>query len=254
MADNRILTSIVIPCYNGEALIGQTLSLLTEYCERALPDHEILVVDDGSTDNTAAIVQEDFPSVRLISLEKNVGKGQAVREGILSATGDLRLFMDADAPFDLEILETFVRYLDFKEFEMVIGSRTHGNYEIYTKRTHLRRVASSIMSMFISRIVLTGFRDTQCGLKGFRADAAEYLFREGVITGFAFDIELLYLAFKNDFDVKRIPVSLVRNDYSTVSVLRHGSRMLRDVFRIVFRYYLGIYQPYGERFYGPRSL
>lgn len=246
--------SIVIPCYNGARTIGRTLDILGEYCERSIRGAEIIVVDDGSTDDTRAIVANDYPSVRLHSLERNQGKGQAVREGMLMARGDIRLFMDADAPFDLTVLDKFIEYLGKKEFDVVIGSRTHGNYETYMKRSLTRRVASALMTLFVSRIVLTGSRDTQCGLKGFRAEIAEYLFRESVVKGFAFDTEILYLSFKNDFDVKRIPVSLIRDDYSTVSVFKHGSRMLFDVFATVFRYYTGRYQPFRERFFGPRVL
>ena len=250
----KSLVSIVIPCYNGAGVIGRTLEILRDYCDQHMPDTEILVVDDGSTDETARIVTVDFPSVRLVSLPRNSGKGHAVRTGMLAATGKLRLFMDADAPFDLSVIQTFVEYLGSKNFDVVIGSRTHGNYEQHTKRSLTRRLASGLMTVFISRVVLTGSRDTQCGLKGFRSEIAEYLFRESVVDGFAFDAEILYLSFKNDFDVKRIPVSLVRDDYSTVSVFRHGSRMLFDVFATVLRYYRGKYTPYGDRFYGPRSL
>lgn len=236
--------SIVIPCYNGEPVIGRSLDTLLRYCESArdcLGPAEIVVVDDGSTDASPTVVERGFPGVTLLRNERNRGKGAAVRRGMLHARGRFRFFIDADLPFALDALPDMLRYLDHKEFDIVIGRRDPAAIAPYVKRSRTRRVASAVFTELVGRLVVTGVRDTQCGLKGFRAAAAEYLFNQCRVDGFAFDVECLYLAFKNDMDVKRLPVRLVCEDVSSVSVLRHGPRMLFDVCMLPLRYHLGRY-------------
>ena len=109
------------------------------------------------------------------------------------------------------------------------------------KRSFARRVASVVFTAVVSRIVVTGIRDTQCGFKGFRADVARYLFSQSRIDNFAFDVEVLYLAFKNDLDVKRLPVKLEHDDDSSVSLLSHALPMLVSILQLPFRYHGGAY-------------
>lgn len=237
--------SIIVPAYNAAATIRAALSKLLAYVAgnaSTLGVVEVIVVDDGSTDQTAKIVQDEFPAVTLMRHDRNRGKGAAVRTGMLAAQGRYRFFTDADMPFDLNAVAAMLRYLRDKELDICIGTRNREQLKPLTKRTWMRRVTSRVFTAFVSRIVVTGIRDTQCGLKGFRADVAEYLFRASKVDDFAFDVEILYLAFRNDLDVKRVPVRLVSEDVSSVSLFKHVAPMLRSVVLLLLRYNLGYYR------------
>ncbi|MCH7959057.1 MAG: glycosyltransferase [Candidatus Hydrogenedentes bacterium] len=241
--------SIVMPCYNGEDYIEQSLNTLTGYLrdkKQIFGDFEIIVVDDGSKDNTKNLICSKFPEIIFLHNTHNEGKGAAVRKGMLSATGAYSIFIDADMPFELESLDMLFHYLDFKEYDVCIGTRNIANAQYFAPRSRARRLASWLFTLIVSRLVVTGVRDTQCGLKGFRQDVAHYLFTESRIKGFAFDVEVLYLAYKNDFDIKRIPVFLVAEGHSTVSLLKHGPRMVVDILAIPLRWYTNKYVLYSH--------
>ena len=204
-------------------------------------DFEIIFVDDGSTDESAAIVEAHFPEIRILRYPTNRGKGAAVRSGMLAAKGQFVFFIDADIPYGLAAFETMLDYLDRKEFHLCIGTRSRSTTPTLQKRSLARRVASVVYTAVASRIVITGIRDTQCGFKGFRADVAKHLFAECRTDNFAFDVEILYLAFKSDLDIKKVPVELERDDDSSVSLLRHAIPMLLSIAALPFRYHSGRY-------------
>ena len=235
--------SVVLPCYNGEPYLSRTLRCLTEFLAgcAAVPTFELIVVDDGSTDQTAEIVAREFPDASFIRHQTNRGKGAAVRSGMEAAGGRFRAFIDADLPYDLAALPTMLRYVDFKEFDLCIGHRGRPGSAKAVERGWMREIASRVFTAFVSRWVVTGVRDTQCGFKVFRGEIADYLFAQGRIDNFAFDVEILYLAFKNDFDVKRLPVTLVSDENSTVALFRHGIPMLIRILGIPYRWYSGGY-------------
>jgi dolichyl-phosphate beta-glucosyltransferase len=249
-AMTRVEVSIIIPAYNAAFCLHAALSKLHGYVTAntdALGPVELIVVDDGSTDRTAEIVERGFPSVILIRHDRNRGKGAAVRTGMLAARGRFRFFTDADMPFDLAALTNMLKYLRDKGLDICIGARNREQLKPLTKRTMLRRLTSRVFTAFVSRVVVTGIRDTQCGLKGFRAEVAEYLFRASRVSDFAFDVEILYLAFRSDLDVKRVPVRLVSEDFSSVSILRHAAPMMGNVLLMLLRYNLGYYPMMPER-------
>jgi dolichyl-phosphate beta-glucosyltransferase len=239
--------SFVVPCYRGAAFIERSLARLRSHLQDhagTLGSFEILLVDDGSDDGTAAIVSERFPDVQLLRHEHNRGKGAAVRTGMLAARGEFIFFTDADVPFDLAPLGKMLDYLDRKEFHLCIGARSTARMPSSPRRGLARRLASFVFTEIVSRLVVTGIRDTQCGFKGFRRDAARFLFGESRVDDFAFDVEVLYLAFKNDLDVKRVPVRLTVDDHSSVSLLRHAPAMLTSLVQLPFRYHAGRYAPW----------
>jgi dolichyl-phosphate beta-glucosyltransferase len=239
--------SLVLPCYNGGSYVRHSLATLFAWLgarTATLGSVEVILVDDGSADDTVALATATGLPFTCLRHERNRGKGAAVRTGMRAARGEFRIFMDADMPFELDVVERMLHYLDFKEFDVCVGSRTSGSDTYAIPRPFSRRLASLIFAEFVGRLVVTGVRDTQCGLKGFRAAAADYLFREARVDRFAFDIELLYLAFKAGFDVKAIPVRISGNGPSTLRVTRDGLPMLLDVMRLPIRYHRGVYRRY----------
>ena len=238
------LLSVVIPCHNGEPIIVRSLRRLLGFLDEHAGDFapvEVIVVDDGSTDRTGALVRDQFPGVRLITLARNQGKGAAVREGMLEARGRYRIFVDADLPFELSAIAEIAARLRDERVDVCMGARAENQVWPAVKRTALRRLSSFIFSGVISRLVFSKAWDTQCGLKGFEAGAAMYLFGASRIKGFAFDVEIVYLAGKNGMSMKWIPVRLVSEEYSTVSVFRHGPGMLIDTLMVPLRHRLGRY-------------
>ena len=238
-------TTIVLPCLNGAAYLDSSLRTLLEFLDHELPEaapYEIILVDDGSDDGTSEIAARFDGRVKLLRHALVRGKGAAVRTGVQAAQGEFIFFIDADIPYALSAMPVMLDALDRKDFDLCLGTRSLAEALSILQPSLIRRVASAIFSEFVSRIVVTGIRDTQCGFKGFRADAARYLFSQSRVDDFAFDVELVYLAFKNNFDMKKVPVHLVRDEKSSVSLLRDAPLMLLSVLRLPLHYYLGHYQ------------
>jgi dolichyl-phosphate beta-glucosyltransferase len=236
--------SIILPSYkNAEILRGNLPGLLLWLNGRTF-SYEVVVVDDGSDDKgeTERVAREN--NCRFVALERNSGKGAAVRRGMFEAKGDFRIFTDADIPFDFEAIEKILFYLKEKEFDIAIGDRRLAESKYFLKIRGMRKVASGIFTCFVGRFVTTGFSDTQCGLKGFSARVAEDLFCVSRINGFAFDVELLYIALKRNYDIKRVPVHFRSNqEESSVNLLKHAPGMLVDLFRIKWNHLRGSYSP-----------
>lgn len=205
--------------------------------------YEIIIVDDGSNDNgETEQVARDLKCIFLKN-ERNGGKGAAVRKGMLHAKGNYRIFTDADFPFEFETIERFLHYLQVKEFDVVIGDRTLPGSVYFSEISQTRKISSNIFSFFVGRFVTTGIYDTQCGLKGFSAKAAEDIFTVARVNRFAFDVELLYISFKRNYDIKRLPLKLRCNEKSSVSVLLDGMNMVFDLFAIKWNHLIGRYKP-----------
>lgn len=227
-----IYLSVIIPSYNSAAVLRNNIPALQEFLGNKEYKSEILIVDDGSTDNglTEAAVKE--LNCTYVKNPVNMGKGAAVRNGMRHASGKLRVFTDADIPFNLESFDRFINYLDFKEFDMVIGDRTLAQSNYFTEISKSRKLGSTWFSFIVGRFVAGGMFDTQCGMKGFKAEIADDLFSVGRINGFAFDVELIYVALKRNYDIKRLPVSLRSQEGSSVNMLKHSFAMVMDLFRI----------------------
>jgi len=242
--------SLVLPCFRGAAYVHETLPALFAWLgahEASTGPAEVILVDDGSPDDTSARARATGLPVRVEQLPFNRGKGAAVRHGMKLATGAYRVFMDSDLPFDLDVLERMLHYLDHKGFDVVVGSRAPKGRSYAVARPFPRRWASVLFAEFVGRVVVTGVRDTQCGIKGFRADVAEYLFGQARVDRFAFDVELLYLAFKNNFDVKTLPVQVYEERPSTMRVGRDGLPMLIEVLQLPWRWHRGEYRLFVGR-------
>jgi dolichyl-phosphate beta-glucosyltransferase len=237
-----VYLSVVVPSYDSAGILDKNLPVLLSYLQKQEYTWEVIVVDDGSKDQGATeAVCSKFGCI-FCKNAKNMGKGAAVRNGMKTATGLFRIFTDADIPYELDAIGTMLRYLDFKEFQLVIGDRNLKGSSYLEEISGLRKFTSVFFTRFVGTIVTANFFDTQCGLKGFRGDVADFIFRHARINGFAFDVELLYIALKQNFEIKRIPVRLSNQEKSTVRVFRHGLVMFFDLFKIKINNMKGYYK------------
>jgi dolichyl-phosphate beta-glucosyltransferase len=238
------LISLIIPSFNAATILKNQLPGMIGYLKFKNINYEIFIVDDGTKDNGyTKKVADDFNCIYLKN-EKNLGKGSCVRKGILNSRGEYIIYTDADIPFDYDAIEKFIYYMDFKEFDMVIGDRTLPESHYYEEMSFKRNLSSRLFTFIIGRFVTGGFNDTQCGLKGFKSSVAMDIFSVARINGFAFDVEVLYIALKRNYDIKKLPVKLrlKNNSGSTVKIFHHSVLMLFDIFRIKFLQLKGIYK------------
>lgn len=234
--------SIVIPSFKGSESLQNNVPGLLNYLKGKNFSYEVIIVDDGSDDNgeTEKIVKG--LGCLFVQNKKNLGKGGAVRAGMLSAKGDYRIYTDVDIPFEFDAFDKFLHYLDVKEFDVVVGDRTLPGSVYFAEISRLRNIGSKIFSFIVGRFVAGGYFDTQCGMKGFKATVANDLFSITKINGFAFDVELLYISLKRNYDIKRLPVVLRCQEGSSVNVLYHGFGMLLDLYRMKWNQIRGKYK------------
>ncbi len=236
--------SLIVPIYNAEAFVLNSLINLTEWRQTLEYSVQIILVNDGSTDSTLQLIDNyintNDSSIECHTYKKNKGKGFAVKQGMLLARGKYRIYTDVDIPFGFKIIDTLLYYLEFKEFDICIGNRKSTNSKYFSKTSFMRKLSSQIFTIIISRYIVTGVNDTQCGLKGFTDKVAEKLFSNLHTKGFAFDVELLYLTYKYELDLKRIPVVFEGNNISTINLTKNSIEMLRDIIYLPFRYHLFI--------------
>lgn len=219
--------SIVIPAYNESEIISETLSDIVRFFKGDEVDYEIIVVNDCSTDNTAAIVAS-FPEVTLVHNDKNTGKGFAIKKGVLLASKQWVLFMDADGAVPITNLTAFLPYMN--DHDVLIGSKYLNKEVAY--QWH-RKMVGKIFATIRKVMVGLPYQDTQCGFKLFKTEVAKDLFGQLTIAGWCFDVELLCVAQIRRHSIKEMPIqlSLVIHD-SSVHMVKTTLEMLRDLWRI----------------------
>jgi dolichyl-phosphate beta-glucosyltransferase len=225
--------SVVIPAYNEAERLPETLALVKDFAERAPFIKEVLVVDDGSTDATVEVVRTmmpRFPQLQVISNEQNKGKGGVVRQGMLAATGDYRLFMDADNSTSIEELAKLLTFID--DFDVIIGSRYLDRGSIKVKQPWKRRIVSRAGNWIIQRSVLHGIVDTQCGFKLFSARAATEVFQRQTMNGWSFDVEVLTIAKERGFAIKEVPVDWYDAKQSKLRAAHAAWKSLRELRKV----------------------
>jgi glycosyltransferase involved in cell wall biosynthesis len=227
----RSSLSIVLPCFDEAERLPGTLAAYLAHFPPSRAEVELIVVDDGSSDGTSAIADQlaaADPRVRVVRTPHNHGKGYAVRVGIQAAQGELVVFTDADGSYGPEQLERVVAAL--AGAPVAIGARLGS--QAGSGSPLLRRLASPVFNRVMRLLLGLPFHDTQCGLKGFRRDAAEALFQRARVDGFAFDAEALLMARRLGIEVVEVPVTAEDRQGSKVRVGGDALRMLADVWKV----------------------
>lgn len=222
--------SVVIPAFNEHRRLPGTVNHVRRYLAGRSHNYELILVDDGSTDETLHYMRQlahEWPAVRVVTLTPNRGKGRAVTEGMRVARGDLVLFSDADLSTPIEELPKLEQAVEAGA-DVAFGSRgAPGAREV--NQPFYRQVMGRTFNILVQLLVLPGFHDTQCGFKLFRNTAARELFASIRTDGFAFDVEVLLRARQAQYRVVEVPVRWLNSDSTRVSPLRHSMQMLRDL-------------------------
>ena len=228
--------SVVIPAYNEEARISRTVREVIAYLAAQNYPWEVIVADDGSSDNTAQLVVDasgDDPRVRVVPLEHR-GKGWAVRNGMLAAGGEFRLLCDADLSVPIEQVERLLPG-SVENTDIAVGSREAAGAARYGEPSR-RHLMGRVFNALVRRLADLGVADTQCGFKCFRSHAADRLFTLSTLDGFSFDVEVLFLARRSGMSIAEIGVDWHYREHSKVRPLRDPLSMALDLLRIRWRH------------------
>jgi len=234
--------SVIVPAYNEEHRLPPTLEHLSQFLEQQAMRYEIVVVDDGSRDDTCGVVERcGLPNVRLVRQTPNKGKGAAVRLGMLEARGQIRVMCDADGSMPPEQLPRLLAPIVACKASISIGSRYAEGAKTDVKQPFYRVIWSRLANRVIQRSLVPGVRDTQCGFKAFTAESAMDLFRVARIDGWAFDLEVLALAKRRGFEVVEVGVEWKDDNRSRVNPLKDMINVCREALTIRRNLKAGVY-------------
>lgn len=240
--------SVVIPAYNEEARLPATLASVFDYFQKKGADFEILVVDDGSVDGTADFVrrfssgnQSERGSVEVLTYGQNKGKGYAVRTGMLAATGDYIVYNDADGSSPIEEIEKLIASMD-EGSDIAFGSRAKPDESRFVDALAYRKYMGNTFNLIVQALILPGIHDTQCGFKMFSREAARDIFSVAQENGFAFDVEILYIARLRHYRMEEVPINWANVDGSKVNVLVDSPKMLLQVLKMSLGAFTGKYK------------
>jgi len=226
--------SIIIPAYNEEARLGDSLGRIADWIDSSNLTTEVLVVDDGSTDRTAAVAESlrpRFVNLRVIANDTNRGKGLSVRHGMLQARGRYALFTDADLSAPIDEAGKLLAAVQ-GDYDVAIGSRALNRSLISARQSRFREFAGIVFNTVVRLCLRLPFVDTQCGFKAFKREPCKIIFEQQRIERFGFDPELLYLARHHGLRSIEIPVRWAHSPGTKVSMLRDSLQMFQDVFII----------------------
>ncbi len=229
--------SVIIPAYNEEKRIEKTIIFIISYLTQKFGnEYEIIIIDDQSQDKTGEIVNKLSKKnnrIKIFTNEKRYGKGYSVRKGMLLAEGDYLLFSDADLSTPIEELNKLLSWLE-KGYEVAIGSRSLKESQVIVHQPFYREIMGKIFNKLVKLFCLPDFIDTQCGFKLFKKEAAKKIFPLSRINRFAFDVEILYLAKKNNYKIKEVPIRWINSPASRVNPVSDSLKMLVDLLKIRF--------------------
>jgi len=231
-----MMISLVIPMYNEEKIIGETIRTVKNYMDNNFLDcgcdYEVLFVNDGSSDNTLKIAEElSGDNIKIISYEKNKGKGGAVRTGMLAADGDIIFFTDCDMAYGLDVIKQgYEIFEENKEADIIIGSRKK-HKDGYAGYTFLRKIMSHTFMFVLKTYGGIKQSDSQSGIKGFRKEAVHRIFNlcDSDQCRWAFDVEILLIANKLKYKIFEMPVKIINHRESKVRPVKDSIRALKDV-------------------------
>jgi glycosyltransferase involved in cell wall biosynthesis len=234
--------SIVVPAFNEAIRIGDSIQRIEAFLKRRPWRSELIVVDDGSRDETAGVVSSlKVPGLRLISNKTNHGKGFAVRTGVQAASGEYVLFSDADLSAPIEELENLLSAAETQGADVVIGSRAVDRSFIEKHQSRGREIGGMIFNIMVRLILSLRISDTQCGFKLFKRSKIVPVFEKMTITGFGFDPELLFLASRARLKILEVPVRWSHAEGSKIRFMRDSVRMFSDLLRIRWNQITGRY-------------
>ena len=251
MSDRTPELSIIIPAYNEEKRLGRTLARVRDYFagqstspgDIAIGDVEIIVVDDGSTDGMASVVEDlarQMPELRLVRNQGNRGKGSSVKHGMLEARGRIALFTDADLSAPIEESRKLFSALDAGN-DVAIGSRALDRSLIAARQSRFREIAGMIFNGFVRVITGLPFHDTQCGFKAFVREKTRIVFEQQRIERFGFDPEILFIAKRHGLRSVEVPVRWAHDEATKVHVFRDSLLMFGDLIVIRWNELVGRY-------------
>jgi dolichyl-phosphate beta-glucosyltransferase len=220
--------SVVVPAFNEEARIAPTIVAIDRYLAARNSPYEILVVDDGSFDRTGEVAVAAAPrAVRIVRLEENSGKGEAVRRGMLEARGSLILYTDADGSTPIEELAPLIDAVRGGA-EIAFGSRAKGSATARVRTVLHRKVMGRVFNAIVNLFAIGGVMDTQCGFKLFTRRAAHFVFSRQTARGFSFDVEILVIARKAGIAMEEVPVTWTNVPGSKVRLVSDSLKMFRE--------------------------
>ena len=226
--------SVVIPAYNEAVRLGNSLRSVIDYLRQYAPESEVIVVDDGSSDQTAELARQSFADAgnlrtSVISYKSNLGKGRAVRLGLLAARGDVALFSDADLSTPITEAPKLIDPIVSGECDVAFGSRALDRNLIGVHQSWRREQGGRVFNLAVRVATGLPFWDTQCGFKAFRMSICRPLVEAAIIDRFGFDVELLYLAFRAGLNLREIPVRWDHYEGSKISLFSDSFKMLGEV-------------------------
>ncbi len=243
--------SIIVPAFNEEARLKQTLNTILSYVKEENLAAELIVVDDGSSDETTGVAQKSFDEfsgikTKVVRYEQNRGKGYAVKTGLLQAEGDIAVFSDADLSTPIDELHKLVEPIKKGEYDVTFGSRALDRSLIGTHQPWRREQSGKVFNLIVKTLTGLPFWDTQCGFKAFRMSEFRPLLELTKIERFGFDVEFLYVANYRGLRLREIPVRWNHCEGTKVNVFRDSQKMFREVYQIRRNAKRGVYDQHSS--------
>ena len=232
--------SIVIPAFNEAKRITETLSRIESYLKTQGYPYEIIVIDDGSTDKTGDLVRNRSAhnnAIRLLQNKKNMGKGYSVKRGMLEAQGEYLLFSDADLSTPIEEIEKLMPWFT-RGYDIVIGSRGLLESNVVRHQPFYRERSGRVFNILVRFLIVKEIKDTQCGFKCFRQEAAKQVFKRQTVNGFCFDVEVIFIATQLGYKIKEVPIAWYNSSETKVNILIDPLKMFLDLLKIRLNFFL----------------